>query len=87
MKNVKMHRYATRGGARLHDEPGGSFVTGIPARSWLGVTDEQDGWYRVITARHDGWVRIDETSEAPHLTLRAVVSQKMSDLVQNYALL
>ena len=86
MKNVKLHRYAKKGGVVLHTEPGGEAIHTIPAGSWLGVVDENDGWYRVITARHDGWVKTADTTEAQHLSLRAVVSRTMADLVQNYVL-
>ena len=86
MKNVKQHRYAGKRGAELYDAPGGKVLHTIAPRSWLGVMEEEAGWYKVISARQDGWVKISDTSEAPHASLRAVLSQKMTDLVQNYVL-
>jgi len=70
----------------LCSTPEGDAVYTVPAGSWLGVIDEAGDWYRVVSARHDGWIRKDQTTDAPHFSLRAVVSRTMADLVQNYAL-
>ena len=87
MKTVKTHKYAVKGGASLYGDVGGELIAQLEGGSWLGVVEERDGWYHVISAQHDGWVQKDAAIDARPFTLSAILSGKVSGLIQNYILL
>ena len=87
MKKVKTHRYALPKGTTLYDSVDGAKVCVLEGGSWIGVVSKMDGWYHVNTALHDGWVKAGETVSAKPFTLSAIVSAKVSGLIQNYILL
>ncbi len=87
MKKVKTHRYALPNGAALYDSVDGTQICVLEGGSWIGVVAEVDGWYQANTALHDGWVKVADTVIAKPFTLSAIVSAKVSGLIQNYILL
>lgn len=87
MKKVKTHRYALPKGTALYDAKDEGLVCLLDSGSWIGVVSESDGWYYVNTAQRDGWVKVSETVSAKPFTLSAIVSAKVSGLIQNYILL
>ena len=87
MKKVKKHRYALAKGTTLYDSIDGAKICVLERGSWIGVVSETNGWYHVNTALHDGWVRGSDTVNAKPFTLSAIVSAKVSGLIQNYILL
>ena len=87
MKRVTKHRYAHHGGTTLYDAIDGNPVESLPAGSWLGVTSEDGEWASVITAQHDGWVKVSETVVSQPYSLRASLAKGMSGLIQNYILM
>ncbi len=87
MKKVKTHRYALPKGTALYDAIDGNVRCVLEGGSWLGVIAESDGWYRVNTALQDGWVKIADSVSAKPFTLSAILSAKVSGLIQNYILL
>jgi hypothetical protein len=87
MKKVKTHRYALTKGTALYASRDEDLVCLLDGGSWIGVVSESDGWYYVNTAQRDGWVKISETVSAKPFTLSAILSAKVSGLVQNYILL
>ncbi len=74
-------------GITLYDSIDGVKICVLEGGSWLGVVLETDGWYHVNTALEDGWVKVTETVNAKPFTLSAIVSAKVSGLIQNYILL
>ena len=87
MKKVKTHRYALPIGTSLYKSVDGAKICVLEGGSWIGVVAESNGWYHVNTALHDGWVIAAETCKAKPYTLSAIVSKKVSGLIQNYILL
>jgi hypothetical protein len=87
MKKVKTHRYAQPNGTSLYDGVDGVQLCVLEGGSWMGIVSETNGWYRVNTALQDGWVRIGDTVNAKPFTLSAIISAKVSGLIQNYILL
>lgn len=86
MKTVKFHRYAQATGTEIYNDPIGDCIGLLPANSWIGITHESDGWYHVITAHLDGWVRKEECTTGKHIALTPVVPEERGYLVLNYTL-
>lgn|GEM_PF-7106069 len=76
-----------KGVITLYDSIDGLEICKLEGGSWLGVVSEANGWYHVNTALEDGWVKATETVNAKPFTLSAIISAKVSGLIQNYILL
>lgn len=87
MKAVKTHKYAMKGGVTLYHSMRGDILAELPGGTWLGVVEEHEDWYHVITAQLDGWVQKDAVIDARPFTLSAILSGQVAGLVQNYILL
>jgi len=86
MKTVIFHRYAQSTGTEVYNDPLGDVIALLPANTWIGVTHESDGWFHVITAQTNGWVRIEDCTSGKHVTLSPVVSDDRSNGISDYTL-
>jgi hypothetical protein len=86
MKTVICHRYAQATGTEVFNDPLGDLVALLPANTWIGVTEESDGWYHVITAQVNGWIRKEECTSGKHVTLSPVVSDDRPNGISDYAI-
>lgn len=87
MKTVKFHRYAQPTGTEVYNDPLGEVITLLPANTWIGITHESEGWYHVVTAQHDGWIRKEDCTMGRHVALATVVvSSDLGDGSFDYAL-
>jgi hypothetical protein len=86
MKAVKFHRYAQPTGTEIYTDPLGDVITVLPANSWIGITHESDGWYQVITAHHNGWIRKEDCTSGKHIALAPVIPADRAQRVMDYAL-
>ena len=85
MKTVIFHRYAQSSGTEVYNDPLGDFVTLLPANTWIGVTHESDGWYQVITAQVNGWIRMEDCTSGKHFTLSPIVTDFRVNGIEDYA--
>ena len=86
MKTVKFHRYAQPTGTEIYNDPLGDVVALLPTNSWIGVTHQSDGWYHVITAHVDGWIRIEDCTTGKHYTLKPLPPVDQTKSVMDYSL-
>lgn len=86
MKTVKFHRYAQHSGTEIFNDPLGDCIGILPANSWIGISHSADGWYHVVTAHLDGWVRIEDCTTGKHVRLTPSLPVDEKDSVMNYTL-
>jgi len=86
MKAVRFHRYAQASGTEVFNDPLGDVIALLPANSWIGITHASDGWYHVITAQTDGWIRIEDCTTGKHVTLSSVLRTDNSNGISDYAI-
>ena len=84
MKTVRFHRYALPTGTEIFADPYSDESKLIPANSWIGIIHEDDGWYHVVTAETDGWIRTEDCMEGKHIRLSPVLTQQSQQY--NYSL-
>lgn len=84
MKTVRFHRFTKHSDTDVRLEPGGAVVDRLATDSWLGVVDERDGWYKIISAQVDGWVRISDCYAASLISLSAILKAPGQPIL-NYA--
>lgn len=87
MKTVKFHRYAQAQGTELYNDPLGEVVALVPANTWMGITHTSEGWYHVITAHANGWVRMEDCTTGRHLRLTSVLPAGQKPAMTDYRLI
>jgi hypothetical protein len=84
MKTVLFHRYTIHHDTQVRSAPDGPVVGQLSKNSWLGVVEEREGWYKVISAQVDGWVQMDDCYAAWPISLSAILKSP-GQPIENYS--
>ena len=86
MKSVEAHRYTSKADVPLFAAVDGAVVCHLDLGSWVGGVERDGDWLQVITAQHNGWLRLTDTVDSVPFTLSARFSNKVKGMIQNYIL-
>ena len=86
MRSVKFHKYATPSGTPVFSEKGGLLRATLRPNAWIGVQEESTGWYRIISAQTDGWIKMEDCAEGCHFDLQPALTVLMDSVAQGYRL-
>ncbi len=59
---IQSHLYARKTETPLYAKRGDNLepIHLLGLGNWVGVFEEQDGWYHVLTIQGEGWLRVDD---------------------------
>ena len=61
---IQSHLYAKKAQTPLYTKrDGNELVCLLGSGNWVGVLENEEGWFHVLTIQGDGWVRIEDVEE------------------------
>jgi hypothetical protein len=69
---IQSHLYAKKAETPLYEKRGDNnqLLGMLNLGNWVGVLENEEGWYHVLTIQGDGWVRVEDVEERSPMNLQ-----------------